>query len=1054
MKQTLFRKKTVKGKMTFFLMLLLSLPILVIGQEAKTIHGIVNDQTGMALPGVTILLKGTTVGTATDVNGKFTFTIPAQISNPVLIFSSIGYKNQEVPVKGTNEVKIVMEEMTSELEEVVVVGYGVQKKESSVAAITQIGGEDLAKTSSTSLTNALTGQVPGITTVQSSGEPGADQAKILIRGVSSWQGNNPLVLVDGIERNFNDIDPNEVKSISVLKDASATAVFGIRGANGVILITTKRGSKGQVKVNATAEWTLKQPIGMITPESSYITGLVMNEAYKNDNNWGSILSDEILEHYRTQDMPYIYPNTNWQKETLKKAAFSQKYNVNISGGTDFARVFASLSYTYEGDILKTEKQPTYDPSFKYNRVNYRVNVDMDVTPSTVLSLDAGGYIGIKNSPYETNNQRVYRPISMLGPMIIPAYYPAEFLEEYPDYARPDETGDRIASTGLPNSENPIIAINYSGYKQKKVTELNATVSLNQKLDFVTKGLSVKAKVAYDNNTAYMKNYPYDAVAYRLNPDYTWNRYVGRDGKIDGEAPVTPVVPQVEDINGDPRRTWYLEAALNYSRQFGKHDVAALLLGQRRKTQKNIAFPSYEQGLVGRVTYNFGQRYLAEVNIGYNGSEQFSPSKRYGFFPSYAIGWNLHNEKFFKPILPVISRLKVRYSYGEVGSDASGSRWLYSSSYVNGNTGNKYRPGTAGSTGSTITSIVEEKMANANATWERAVKQDFGAEIGFLKNNMFVLSMDFFKEKRDQILLSRLSVPDLVGIEMKEQNLGKTETKGYELELKFQYQTASGWYVWAKPSISFSDNRIIEKDEPQYKEDYLKQAGKRIFQLFGYHSTGMIQNADEQMNSIRYGAGIMGLGDTQWVDFNGDGKIDESDIAPLGYSSQYPLYNYSFSGGFSYKNFEFDFLFQAASHVSKVVIDAFSWPLHRLSDHVFKYQMDAWNPDNRDAEYNAYHFDNNRTHNNIGDGANRSTNTYDASYLRLKTVNLAYTLPERITNRINITKLKVFIRGNNLFTWAPNYPLADPEGSDSGDGRLVYGYYPMLRRFTLGAQITF
>lgn len=1054
MKRKPFRKRTDSRGIFFFLMLLLCFPLSGIGQGTQKLSGVVVDKTGLGLPGVTILLKGTGTGTATDIDGKFTLTVPVKGTDPVLVFSSVGYKNIELAVKDLSKINVTMEEEASELEEVVVVGYGTQKKESSVAAIAQIDGDNLVKSSASSLTNALTGQVPGISTVQASGEPGADKAKIFIRGVSSWQGNSPLVLVDGIERNFNDIDPNEVKTLSVLKDASATAVFGIRGANGVILVTTKRGAKGAVKVNASAEWTMKQPIGMITPENSYITGLVMNEANKNDNNWGALLSDEVLNHYRDQDMPYVYPNTNWQEHTLKKAAFSQKYNVNISGGTDFARVFASISYTYEGDVLKTEKQADYNPKFEYNRYNYRVNVDMDVTPSTVLSLDAGGYIGIKNSPFESNNQRIYRPISMLGPMEIPVYYPEEFLLEHPDRARPDEFGDRIASTGVANAENPLIALNHSGFKEKKVTELNATVKVEQKLDFFTKGLSVNAKVAYDNNTGYMKNFPFNAVAYRLNPDYSWARYVGRDGKLDGELPETPITANAEEINGDPMRTWYLEAALNYTRQFGDHEVGALALGQRRKKQSNVGFPRYEQGLVGRVTYNYAQRYLAEVNIGYNGSEQFAPSNRYGLFPSYALGWNVHNETFFKPILPVVSRLKLRFSYGEVGSDAAESRWLYTSSYVNGNQGNKYKPGTAGSSGPTNTTIVEEKMANINATWERAVKQDFGAEISFMKNNMFTLNLDFFKEKRDHILLGRKSVPDLVGIETKEQNLGKTETKGYELELKFQYQLRSGWNLWAKPSVSFSDNRIIERDEPKYKPNYQKEAGKRIFQQFGYHSTGMVQNADDQMNNVRYGTGIMGLGDAQWVDFNGDGKIDESDKTPIGYSTQYPLYNYSFSGGFSYRNFEMDFMFQAVSHVSRVVIDAFAWPLHRLANHVFDYQMDVWSPDNRDAQYNSYHFDANRSHNAIVDAEARTLNTYDASYLRLKTLNFAYSLPERITSRMKLSQFKIFVRGNNLFTWAPNYPLADPEGSDGGDGRVTNGNYPMLRRFSLGAQVTF
>lgn len=1041
-----------------FLAFMLCLPSTLASQNkasSRIITGIVLDGDGLELPGVSVVVTGTQIGTITDADGRYSISVPQ--GSKTLTFSYIGFGVEVIEILDKQTINVTMKDLTSDLDEVVIVGYGVQKKESSVAAISQVKGDDLLKASATSLANALSGQIPGVSTVQASGQPGADQAKIYIRGVSSWVGNDPLVMVDGVERNFNDIDPNEIETMSVLKDASATAVFGVRGANGVILITTKRGTKGDIKVNASLEFTLKQPIGMIAPENSYITGLVMNEAFKNDNNWGSLLSPEVLEHYRVQDMPYLYPNTNWQDEMLKDVGFSQKYNVNIAGGTEYARVFASVSYTNDGDIIKTKKQPTYDPSFKYNRYNYRFNIDTDVTRTTLLSLDAGGYIGIRNAPYETNNQRLYRPIFMLGPMEIPFYYPEEALELYPDHTRPDETGGRLASTGVPNAENPNIAHNYSGSRQQKTTDLNATIKLNQKLDFITEGLSFTGKVAYNNNTTYLKGYSYNAISYRLNPNLNWSRYYGRNGKDDNEAPQLPVNAEGESIDGGklPFRSWYFEGALNYARKFGQHDVTALFLGQRRKTQTNINFPTYEQGITGRITYDFDNRYLFEANLAYNGSEQFAPNKRYGLFPSFAVGWNLHHEKFFKPITKIVNRAKVRASYGEVGSDNTPSRWLYTSSYVNGNTGNKFRPGTKGETGPTITSIIEENVANVNATWERAIKKDIGAELSFLPKNMITLTFDFYQENRDQILLSRKSVPAWFGVGMKEQNLGETETKGYEIELKFQHELPTGLHYWIKPGISYSDNRIIARDEPMYKPDYQKEAGKRIFQLFGYHSVGMIQNADDQMNSIRYGSGIMGLGDAQWVDFNGDGKIDELDQAPIGYSTVYPLYNYSLSGGFQYKNFEFDFLFQGVSHVSKVVIDAYSWPLHRLSSHVFDYQRDAWSPENRNAEYNAFHFDANRTHNNIGDGAVRTKNVFDGKYIRLKTVNFGYSVPRKVIQPLGLDKLKVFIRGNNIFTWAPNYPLADPEANDGGaNARLTNGYYPILRRMLIGAQMTF
>lgn len=1015
------------------------------------LSGIVLDDKGETLTGVSIIVQGTTIGGITDINGKFVLSVPA--SSKQLVFSYVGYKPQTVAIGKNTNFSIVLSDINSELKEVLVVGYGVQKKESTVAAISQVKGDDLLKISATSITAALSGQITGVSTIQSSGQPGADAAKIYIRGVSSWQGNDPLVMVDGVERDFNQIDPIEIETISVLKDASATAVFGVRGANGVILITTKRGEKGKVKVTVTGEVTTKSPTGIVAPMDSYTTGLVMNQAAKNDNAFNQIISDEVLEHYRLQDMPYVYPNTNWQDLMLKKSTLSHNYNVNISGGTDFARVFTSLSYTSESDILKTEKQPLYDPRYKYDKTNYRFNTDVNVTKTTLLSIDAGGYIGIINQPYETNNQRLYRPLFTLGPMSIPAYYPESSLETYPDLTRPEETGGRIASTGIANAENPMIANNYSGSRTQRTSNLNVSLKLSQNLDLITKGLVLKATASYNSTTSYESTISYDAVTYRLYPTLNWDRFVGRDGTLDGEGPIKVPVPSTEAITGTPYRSWYLEGSLNYNRTFSQHTVSGLFVGQRRKTQSDVSYPSYQQGIATRVTYDYASRYLFEANLSINGSEQFSPENRYGIFPSFGLGWNIHNESFFKPLSSVISRAKIRSSWGMVGSDAAGSRWLYTSSYSVGGTGTKYNAGTASSPGVVNSYISEDAAANINATWEKAIKEDIGIELSFLKDQMFVLNVDFFKEHRYDILLDRMSVPAWFGVGMKQQNMGSTKTFGYEIELKFQNKISNGFYYWIKPAVSFSDNRIISRDEPFYKPEYQKQAGKRIYQLFGNVSQGWVQNADMLMNSTRYGSGQFSLGDTRWIDFNGDGVIDVNDEVPIGYSQQYPLYNLSLNGGFKYKDFDFDILFVGATCYSKVVSDAFMWPLHRLSNQVFDYQMDVWSPTNPDAAYPSYRYDANRINNNISDGDANSNTVYDATYVRLKSLNIGYTLPKKICNVLGVSNINISLRGYNLFTWSPYYPLSDPEASDSGLN-LANGYYPMLKRFQLGAKFMF
>ncbi|MFV0378651.1 MAG: SusC/RagA family TonB-linked outer membrane protein [Mangrovibacterium sp.] len=1017
------------------------------------VTGKITDSSGEAIPGATVLVKGTTIGIVSDVNGNY--SLKEVKPTDILVFSFIGYKSQEIAVGNQKVINVAMTSDDVAVEEVVIVGYGTQKKESSVAAISQVGGDVLKKASTVSISNALTGQVQGVFTVQTKGEPGNDAANVFIRGKSSWVSNNPLVLVDGVEGNFNDIDPNEIETLSVLKDASATAVFGVKGANGVILITTKRGQEGGIKITFNSEFGLKNPLLRRNMYDSYATALIMNEAYKNDGSWNLLLSDEILEHYRTQDMPYLYPNTDWADVCVKDFGFTQKHNISVSGGSKHARIYASFSYLYDGDILKTVKQPEYDPAYKFNRYNYRVNMDFDITPTTILSMNAGGYVGIKNQPNESASIRTFRPIFMLGPMVIPNEYPASVLEQYPDLAHPEETGARPATTGIINANNPYNAINYSGYKQTKSTGLVTTFVLKQKLDFITKGLSVQGKVAFNHDEAYLKSYNLDKVTYRLLSNGTWQRFKGRDN-TDGEGAELPIMPGTEEITSNPFRSWYYEASMSYDRTFGNHNVSALVLGQRRTWQSDVAFPHYEEGVVGRVTYDFKTRYLFEFNLGVNGSEQFAPQNRYGIFPSYAMGWNVHQEKFMQKLSPVINRLKIKYSYGEVGSDnAGGQRWLYTSSYENGTTNqDEYKPGTADNPGTSLTPIVEGDVANENATWERATKRDLGIELGFLKNNMFLLAMDFFKENRDHILLSRLSLPAWFGVNAKQQNLGETETKGYEVELKFTHGRTDGLLYWAKAGVSFSDNRIIFRDEPYYKPEYQKMAGRRIDQFFGYVTTGYIDNVDERATVPRYGSGIVGLGDVVYTDFNGDGTIDANDVVPMGYAGSYPLYFYSFSSGFTWKNFDFDFTFQGAAKTSRTMVDAFLWPLHRLASQYFDYQSDYWTPDNLNARYPALHMDANRVQNNISDGTKTTTSIRDASYLRLKTAQVGYSIPKSFVSKYKIEQCRVYLQGNNLITWAPDYPIGDPEGTDAGNGDLTYGYYPLIRRITLGLQVTF
>lgn len=1014
-----------------------------------TISGVVKDATGEPLVGVSVYVDKTTTGTTTNAAGAYVLDIPSG-QQGVLVYSCIGYTIQRVPVNGRKTIDVVLSEDTELINEIVVVGYGVQKKESSVAAIAQVKGDDLSRMNQANIATALSGQVAGVSVIQTNGQPGDEGQTILIRGKSSWSGSSPLVLVDGVERDFNQIDPSEIETMSVLKDASATAVFGVRGANGVILITTKRGKEGRVKVNVTTEAGFKNAINMVKPLNSYETAMIINTAAKNDGTWGSLISDDVIEHYRIHDMPYVYTDTDWQ-DFMLKTGYRQKHNINVSGGTEFARVFASIGYLNDTDIINTDKQKDYDPSYRYNRYNYRFNVDMNLTKTTSISVDAGGYIGIKNAPFETDRQRRFRPIFTLGPMDGVPYYPASVLDEYPDTVRPEETGFRLGTTELTNSENPYVANSFSGSRSNKVSSINLSVTLKQNLDFVTEGLSVKALVSYNTRSQWLSTISYDALSYKLLKDGTWLSRFGRAGNAREE---TVNLPSVTSDNLDEQmKNYYYEGTINYARTFGKHDVTAMIVAQRRKTQNKVAFPSYQQGIAARATYSFDKRYLFEANLGYNGSEQFSPDKRYGFFPSFAVGYNIHNEKFFKPLRRYVKKAKLRASWGQVGSDAAGERWLFVSEYANGG-GDVYTPGLPGQQGATITPIVESKAANKDATWEVATKRDIGIELSFFKNDMLTLSLDFYNENRDGILLNRGSVPTYVGITSKSVNLGKTRTKGYEIEVKWQYSTPDGdWYFFAKPSLSFSDNRITGKDEPMYLPAYRKDAGYRIGQLKGYHSTGFIQDADALMTSPAYGGNPIGLGYTEYVDFTGDGIIDKNDMFRLGYSQGYPLYNFGLALGVTYKRLSLEVLIQGVSDISRYACDNFAWPLHRLSKQVFEYQLDFWSPDNRSARFPAVHNEAYRQHNNIGDGTIQDVTLYNVSYARLKNLGISYQLPERIVKKVRMSSASIFLRGSNLFTVCPDYPLGDPEASDGGND-IVNGFYPMTRTITAGLQLGF
>lgn len=647
------------------------------------IKGSVIDEDSKPVPGVAVLVKGHPEfgGTMTDEKGGFVFNVP---SDATVQFSCIGYKPVEMSVARNLDWLITMVEESVALEGTVVVGYGVQRKESVVGAITQVKAEDLEKTGTTDITSALAGKVSGLLVYSQNGAPGQSDATLILRGLSSWNGNNPLVMVDGIERPMNMLSPTDIASISVLKDASATAVYGAKGANGVILVTTKTGSKGAPKFSVNVEQGLNSP--MWTPdhvEAGTVTRMA-NIAYKNTQSFGSQFSDEIIKKYENQSDPMRYPDVRWYDLLQKRFATSTNADFSVSGGSDRVRYYLGVSYVHEGSIIKEIYPGT---NFASDRINYRMNLDWDVTKSTLLSFKVGGVTNmVKNLASHTGSSWLFSTIYQSPTITFPAYYPADVLKQYPDSNYPDADSDRVGANQGSKYENPYSALSDPDYVKNVNYRLFTDLILTQKLDFITVGLSATAKfgmtsayarVSQKASTNFAK-WNINWEAYDAGSTDIWEIQDSQSNYVWNDKPFS--ITQ-NNSPSDVSFITYLEGSLNYSRKFSrKHNVSALALYNQRQYNSGASFPKRTQSFVGRVTYDYKGKYLFEGNIGVTGSEQFSPDYRYGVFPSAAVGYIVSKEKFWKRAMPWWSTMKIRYSNGWVGSDASGSNWLYYSSW--------------------------------------------------------------------------------------------------------------------------------------------------------------------------------------------------------------------------------------------------------------------------------------------------------------------------------------------------------------------------------------
>ena len=1028
--------------------------------QTMRVEGKVLDELGEGLIGAGVVIQGTRTGTITDVDGKF--VLPSVPSGAILEVSCVGYATQEVPVTGPS-LTIQMEIDSRALEESVVIAYGQQKKVTITGAVSAVSGEGLMKAPVANVANALQGNLPGVQAVQPSGMPGDDDPVIRIRGVGSLNSAEPLVLVDGVERSFAQLDPNEIESISVLKDASATAVFGVRGANGVILVTTKRGQVGKASVTATLNTAVQTISKFVDFADSYTYGKMWNYTAITDNRpmsqWpgtasitdytpyagdGIRFSQEVMEHFRTGDMPTTFPSMDWIDYIMNDTAWQEQANVNVNGGTERVRYFVSAGFLNQDSLFKTFSDNSNE-TFNFKRLNYRANLDIDVSKRSQISITLGGRMQNRNT-MGSGEGFLFRYLQGATP------YAGSGVDEY---------GRHIVSDSNivgPYDRDALSNYYQLGYSNQSVNVLNFDIQYKLDLGFITQGLDFKVKGSYNSDYTAQKN--------RQNGYGTGLTYVATlvEGKeVLRKENVTWPIPYSEGKWGN--RNWYAEASFNYARQFGQHNIGALLLYNQSKSYypwdsddslyKSI--PKGYVGLVGRITYDYAMKYLLDFNIGYNGSENFAPGKRYGLFPSISAGWIVSNEPWWDGVKNAIGYLKLRGSWGLVGNDnTNGARFLYlpgAWQFYSGKmtTHPQIRGANFGTSGNWLQAVRELTSGNPNVTWETASKINVGLDAAFLRDRLHTY-LDFFWEDRKGILVSNeATLPAVTYLPSSYVNEGRVKNHGFEVTMNWEDRIGDFRYS-ISPSFSYAKNKVIEMLEIDPMYEYLRHTGLPVGQPFGYDLFEFYQPGTEERYKEAYGKDMpdqgteLRYGDCVYVDLNDDGVIDANDQKPLGYT-QIPEITYSLNTSFHWKGLDFSMLWTGADHVSRTLNGYFRDQFGSTNTSALTQWVadNSWTEDNPDAILPRISFKN-RVHNN------RDSQAWmiDSKYLRLKNVELGYTFNK--SQRMQFFNyIRVFVSGQNLLTFA-TFDGNDPEAPGTG---LDYGVrYPMTRVFNIGAQFNF
>ena len=1022
-------------------------------QNKRKISGRVTDIKGEPLIGVNVTVDGDANGSITNMDGLYEIFVTKK--SVVLKFTYIGFKTSEIRTNAsTNIYDVTLEEQVNELEETVIVGYGTQRKISNIGAQSSMKMEDI-KTPSASLTTTLAGRLAGVVAVQRTGEPGKDAADIWIRGISTPNTSSPLVLVDGVERSFNDIDPEDIESLTTLKDASATAVYGVRGANGVILIKTKPGKVGKPTVSADYYESFTRFTKMVDLADGITYMNAANEAMRNDGIATKYTEDQIRNTIAGKD-PYLYPNVDWLKEIFNDWGHNRRVNVNVRGGSEKVAYYASVSYFNETGMTVTDKNiDTYDSKMKYSRYNFTTNLNIDVTPTTKVEIGAQGYLGEGNYPAISSADLYNAAMS-----ISPVEYPKMFFVNGEAYVPGTSTNN--------NFNNPYSQATRRGYDNLTKNQIYSNLRVTQNLDMLTKGLKLTAMYAFD---------VYNEI--HVHQDRAESTYNFLDTSVPYDMNGQPILQRIyegsnvlsykQETSGNKKT--YLEASLNYDRTFNDdHRVSALFLFNQQskllypKGTLEDAIPYRMMGIAGRATYSWKDRYFAEFNIGYNGAENFSPKHRFGTFPAFGVGWVVSNEKFWQPLSKAVSFLKIRYTDGKVGnSEVSDRRFMYLDQMKeNGDYGYKFGPnGTKWAGYETVNMAVD-------LIWEESRKQDLGIDLKLFNDDLSIV-FDLFKERRENILLKREhSMPSFLGYNTSAPygNIGIIENKGFDGTIEYNKRINKDWVIALRGNVTFNKDKWIQGELPEQKYEWMNQYGHNINGVKGYVAEELFTQAEiddmarwESLSDANKAItpkpfasqfGTVKAGDIKYKDLNNDGQIDAYDQTYIS-RGDVPTTVYGFGFTVGWKDLSVGMMFQGVAGAERVLNGSSVNPFNGGggSGNLYSNIGDRWTEENPDQ--NAFY-----PRLSYGSETTSSINNFQKStwwvrnmnFLRLKTLQISYNLPKPWVNKVHLKNAAVYVMGTNLFTLS-RFKLWDPElNTDNGAS------YPNTTSYSVGINFTF